>query len=127
MGSSKIILLGIKESEGGKYSICFDSLCSNCEIPASTTILTDVDFTAKQLAAEIFTACKEDSTADITHQYVSPFKKKSKKLKKNIRMNSFNRESKNFIDFLNSCDNYTELLREIGLTDEEIDRYGNGK
>ena len=130
MGSSKIILVGIKESDDGKNSLCFDALCSNCGVPSSTTILTDVDFTAKQLAAEIFTALKEEDVDELNHQYVSPIKKKSKKNKKNkksVRMNAFNIESKKFVDFLNSCENYTELLREIGLTDEEIERYGNGK
>lgn len=127
MGSSKIVFIGIKETDEEKHYLCFDALCSNCGIPSNTTILTDVDFTAKQLAAEIFTALKEEENDGLNHQYVSPMNKKSRKNRKSVRMNAFNRESKKFIDFLGSCENYTEFLREIGLTDEEIERYGNGK
>ncbi len=127
MGSSKIVLVGIKESDEGKNSLCFDALCSNCGVSSNTTILTDVDFTAKQLAAEIFTALKEEENDFLNHQYVSPVRKKSKRSRKSVRMNAFNKESKRFVDFLNSCENYNELLKEIGLTDEEIERYGNGK
>lgn len=127
MGSSKIVLIGIRESDDGKSSFCFDAICSNCGVSSSTTILTDVDFTAKQLAAEIFTSLKEEDSIDINHYYVSPIKKKNKNGKKNVRMNAFNRESKKFVEFLNSCENYNEFLKEIGLTDEEIERYGNGK
>jgi hypothetical protein len=127
MGSSKIISIGIKEHEDNKYSLCFDSLCTNCGIPANTTILTDMEFSAKQLAAEIFTACRDSDSINMHHEYISPYRKKSRKGKKNVRMSSFNKESKNFIDFLNSCDSYVDLLKEIGLTDEEIEKYGYGK
>jgi len=125
MGNSKITFLGIKESDDGKYYLCFEALCLHCNTTANTTILTDVDFTAKQLAAEIFSSCRDD-VQDVQHHYVSPLKK-SKKNKKPIRMSAFNKESSKFIDFLKSCENYEELLKEIGLTDEEIRKYGYGK
>jgi len=123
MGNSRVVFVGIRESDDGKYFLYFDSICSNCSTSASTTIMTDVEFTPKQLAAEIFAACREEPD-EFQHQYLSHHKKGKKKSRKSARMHAFNKESAKFIDFLKTCENYEEMLREIGLTDEEIKKYG---
>lgn len=122
MGNAKIISVGIKEGGDGKYYLCFDALCMNCSTTANTTIITDIDFSPKQLAAEIFSSCK-DSVDDMQHHYVS-LNKKNKKGRKSTRMSAFNKESEKFIEFLKRCENYDDFLKEIGLTDEEIKKYG---
>lgn len=125
MGNAKILVVGIKEGNDGKYYLCFDALCLSCNTTANTTILTDIEFTPKQLAAEIFSSCKEEAD-ELQHHYMMP-NKKNKKNRKSVRMNAFNKESAKFIEFLQSCEYYNDLLKEIGLTDDEIRKYGYGK
>jgi hypothetical protein len=125
MGNSKINFVGIREGGDGKYYLCFDSICSTCQTQANTTIITDVEFSPKQLAAEIFASCRDD-VEDMQQQYIY-HKKKGKRNRNSNRMNAFNKESAKFVEFLKSCDVYEDILREIGLTDEEIKKYANGQ
>lgn len=77
---------------------------------AHTTIFTDVELTASNLASEIFHAIDDSE---------------SEKSNTGDGKTSFEKDFDRLKDFLQKEDQYIEFLKFIGLTDKEIEEYAS--
>lgn len=111
MAQSVIMHLGIKLHKEEKPCLYFESKCKRCDNMAHTTIFTDVELTASNLASEIFHAIDDSE---------------SQKISSNESRSSFEKDFDRLKEFLNKEDQYIEFLKFIGLTDKEIEEYANG-
>jgi hypothetical protein len=117
----KILHMGIKLRSEEKLNdgccLCFDARCKKCENIASTTIVTDINFSALQIANEIYKALEELSV-------VKSSKKKNNKISsKEIHKKKYkipDSESGELKKFLQLNDDYESFLKFIGVSDFEI-------
>jgi|688.fasta_scaffold164876_5 hypothetical protein len=119
----KILHMGIKLRSEEKFNdgccLCFDARCKKCENIASTTIVTDVNFSALQIANEIYKALEDFSVVKST----------KKKNNKNVPIDTYYKkykipdsESSELKKFLQQNDDYESFLKFIGVSDFEIKR-----
>lgn len=117
----KILHMGVKLRSEEKPSdgccLCFDARCKKCENVSSTTIITDINFSALQIANEIYKAIDEFGI-------VEPAKKKNNK---NTSRETHKRKYKipdsernELKKFLQQNDNYEDFLKFIRVSDFEI-------
>lgn len=117
MGESVIVQVGIKLHNQERPCLYYESCCKYCNKVSHTTIFTDANLSAYQLAAEIYNSYDHED-AMVQHSKVQSNKKKKSKSK------AFDKEVANLKSFLSKNDNHVEFLKYIGLTDMEINLYG---
>lgn len=110
MAHSFIVHLGIKLHKEERPCLYFESKCKRCDNMAHTTIFTDVELTASNLASEIFHAIDDSE---------------SEKSNTGDSKTSFEKDFDRLKDFLQKEDQYIEFLKFIGLTDKEIEEYAS--
>lgn len=110
MAHSFIVHLGIKLHKEERPCLYFESKCKRCDNMAHTTIFTDVELTASNLASEIFHAIDDSE---------------SEKSNTGDGKTSFEKDFDRLKDFLQKEDQYIEFLKFIGLTDKEIEEYAS--
>lgn len=115
MSESTIIQVGIKLYKNEKPCLYYISSCNNCDNQSHTTIFTDTEFSAQQLAAEIY-----NSYTDEKSSY-----KKETKAKRKGSCKAFESDCKKLSEFMRDCDDHNQFLKFIGLTDSEIEFYNS--
>lgn len=115
MRDATIVQVGIKIQEK-KPCLFYESKCKFCNKVSHTTIYTDANLSAYQLAAEILNSFDEDSLV-VEHSKVGSAKKKKSK------MAGFEKDFLKLKSFMKNNDNYLEFLKYVGLTDAEIEMY----
>jgi len=119
--SCKILHMGIKLRSEEKPSdgccLCFDARCKKCENIASTTIVTDINFSSLQIANEIYKALEDLSVVKSTG------KKSNRNVSREIYKKKYKipeSESGELKKFLKHNDDYETFLKFIGVSDFEI-------
>jgi hypothetical protein len=119
--SCKILHMGIKlkseEDPSDGCCLCFDARCKKCENIAYTTIVTDINFSALQIANEIYKALQDIIVVKSTR------KKGNRSISREIHKKKYKipeSESVELKKFLQQNDDYETFLKFIGVSDFEI-------
>lgn len=115
MGNSFITHIGVKLHKDIKPCLYFESRCKVCEKIAHTTIFTDVNLTSAQIVSEIY------------HGISGHSESKNIFIEEDKRSMAFENDILTLKYYMQYNDDHNEFLKFIGLTDQEIKEYSEGK